>query len=101
MVSFPYYSHSTPIRIPKDMGIVWEAYHKGVPSLGVPGITLEIPDLGNDEFGYEIKLAFQSSLLFFGGDDKQRPQHFSTFDMLCIHIHNSGTPNDHREYPFK
>ena len=20
-----------PIRIPKDMGIVWEAYHKGVP----------------------------------------------------------------------
>ena len=23
MLSFPYYSHSTPIRIPKDMGIVW------------------------------------------------------------------------------
>ena len=23
------------------MGIVWEAYHKGVPLLGVPGITLE------------------------------------------------------------
>ncbi len=23
------------------MGIVWEAYHKRVPSLGVPGITLE------------------------------------------------------------
>ena len=42
MVSFPYYSHSTPIRIPKDMGIVWEAYHKGVPLLGVPGITLDI-----------------------------------------------------------
>ena len=33
----PYYSHTTPIRIPKDMGIVWEAYHKGVPLLGVPG----------------------------------------------------------------
>ena len=32
----------TPIiRIPKDMGMVWEAYHKGVPLLGVPGITLE------------------------------------------------------------
>ena len=29
------YSHTTPIRIPKDMGIVWEAYHKGVPLLGV------------------------------------------------------------------
>ena len=25
----------TPIRIPKDMGIVWEVYHKGV--LGSPG----------------------------------------------------------------
>ena len=36
MVSFPYYSHTTPIRIPKDMGIVWEAYHEGVPLLGVP-----------------------------------------------------------------
>ena len=30
---FPYHSH---FRIPKDMGIVWEAYHKGVPLLGVP-----------------------------------------------------------------
>ena len=24
------------------MGIVWEAYHKGVPLLGVPRITLDI-----------------------------------------------------------
>ena len=39
---YPYYSHTTPIRIPKDMGIVREAYHGGVPLLGVPGITLEI-----------------------------------------------------------
>ena len=39
---FPYYSHTTPIRIPKDMEIVWEAYHRGVPLLGVPGITLGI-----------------------------------------------------------
>ena len=38
----PSYSHTTPIKIPKDMGIVWEAYHKGVPLLGVPGITLEM-----------------------------------------------------------
>ena len=37
----PYDSHTTPIRIPKDMGIVWEAYHKAVPLLGVPGITLD------------------------------------------------------------
>ena len=38
----PFYSHTTPIRIPKDMGMVWEAYHKGVPLLGVPGITLDV-----------------------------------------------------------
>ena len=24
------------------MGIVWETYHKGIPLLGVPGITLDI-----------------------------------------------------------
>ena len=36
---FPYHSH---FRIPKDMGIVWETYHKGVLLLGVSGITLEI-----------------------------------------------------------
>ena len=41
MVSFPYYSHTTPIRIPKDMGIVWETYHKGVPILEVPENTLD------------------------------------------------------------
>ena len=38
---FPYYSHTTPIRIPEDMGRGWETYHKGVPLLGVPGITLD------------------------------------------------------------
>jgi len=37
----PNTSHTTPIRIPKDMGMVWEAYHKGVLLLGVPGITLD------------------------------------------------------------
>ena len=36
----PYYSHTTPIRIPKDMGMVWEAYHKGVPC---PWGSLEFP----------------------------------------------------------
>ncbi len=36
---FPYYSHTIPIRIPWSMGMVWEAYGKGVP-LRVPG---EIP----------------------------------------------------------
>ena len=42
MVSFPCYSHTTPIRIPKDMGIVWEAYHKGVPLLGVPENPIDL-----------------------------------------------------------
>ncbi len=41
MVSFPNYSHTTPIRIPKDMGIVWEAYHKGVPLVGFPENPIE------------------------------------------------------------
>ena len=32
-----------PILFPKDMGMVWEAYHKGL--LGIPGITLDCQDL--------------------------------------------------------
>ena len=36
----PYYSHTTPIRIPQDMGIVWEAYHKGVPGITFDKISL-------------------------------------------------------------
>ena len=49
----PYYSpifHSP--RIPKDMGMVWEAYRKGVPLLGVPGITLDV------EVRFEKKVSF-------------------------------------------
>ena len=38
----PYYSlYHSHFGIPKDMGMVWEAYHKGVPLLGVPEISLE------------------------------------------------------------
>ena len=40
MVSFPYYSHIFRDSYGNGMGIVWEAYHKQVPLLGVPGITL-------------------------------------------------------------
>ena len=36
MVSFPYYSHIFRDSHRSGIGIVWEAYHKGVPSLGVP-----------------------------------------------------------------
>ena len=35
---YPYSSHTILIRIPKDLGVVWETYHKGVPLLGVPGL---------------------------------------------------------------
>ena len=38
--------HHHPIRIPKDMGIVWETYHKGVPLSGVHENTLDLNHLG-------------------------------------------------------
>ena len=41
MVSFPYHSHIFRDSYGSGMGIVWEASHKGVPLLGVPGITLQ------------------------------------------------------------
>ena len=40
------------------MGIVWEAYHKGLPLLGVPGITLDIFS-GTMLFGGEFYLQMQ------------------------------------------
>ena len=43
------------------MGIVWEAYHKGVPLLGVPGITLE---LGSDLDGVAVAPVNLSRLFF-------------------------------------
>ena len=33
-------THTIPIRIPKDMGMIWQAYHKGVPC---PWGSLESP----------------------------------------------------------
>ena len=36
MGSFPYHSHIFRDSYGSGMGIVWEAYHKGVPLLGVP-----------------------------------------------------------------
>ena len=50
MVSFPYYSHIFRdsygsgmgiVWVEILMGIVWEAYHKRVPLLGVPEIALD------------------------------------------------------------
>ena len=42
MGSFPYHSHIFRDSYGSGMGIVWEAYHKGVPLLRVPGISLEV-----------------------------------------------------------
>ena len=41
-ILFPYHSHMNPQRYGNSMGIVWAAYHKGVPVLGVPEITLNL-----------------------------------------------------------
>ena len=38
----PYYSHSIPMCLGILIGILWEAYHQGIPLLGVPGITLDL-----------------------------------------------------------
>ena len=40
-ILFPYHSHIFGDSYGSGMGIVWEAYHKGVPLLGVPGISLD------------------------------------------------------------
>ena len=37
----PYYSHIFRDSYGSGMGIVWEAYHKGVPLLGVPENPIE------------------------------------------------------------
>ena len=41
MVSFPYHSHIFRDSYGSGMGIVLEAYHKGVPLLGVPEKPIE------------------------------------------------------------
>ena len=42
---YPYNSHTTPIRIPKDMGIVWVPLTiRGPMSLGVPGKSSHFVD---------------------------------------------------------
>jgi len=41
MESFPYYSHTVLISLGILLGVVWEAYHKGVPLLGALEIPLE------------------------------------------------------------
>ena len=54
MVSFPYYSHIFRDSYGSGMGIVWEAYHKGVPLLGVPANSSEITILRKQCLGKRI-----------------------------------------------
>ena len=44
MVSFPYpyHSHISRDSYGSGMGIVWQAYHKGVPLLGVPENSIDL-----------------------------------------------------------
>ena len=54
---------------PKDMGIVWETYHKGVPLLGVLGITLDKSCLFRGSIGssWEETLFSIESIPMIGG----------------------------------
>ena len=42
MVSFSYHSHIFRDSYGSGMGVVWEAYHKGVPLLGVPENPIDL-----------------------------------------------------------
>ena len=44
MGSFPYHSHIFRDSYGSGMGIVWQAYHKGVPLLGVPENPIDMRD---------------------------------------------------------
>ena len=81
---YPYYSHTTPTRIPKDMGIVREAYHKGVPLLGVLGITLKYR-----HSPHALASSSQSSPFFFKGG---KPDGIPTLriERPCFRIRNVG-----------
>ena len=61
MVSFPYYSHIFKDSYGNGVGIVWEAYHKGVPLLGVPGITLDISTMILARVALEYRVATNRS----------------------------------------
>ena len=63
-ILFPYHSHNNPQRYGNGMGLVWEAYHKGLPLLGVPGITIDLLHI------FAIISSFESSQVL---EARQRP----------------------------
>ena len=62
MVNFPYYSHIFSDSYGNDMGIVREAYHKGVPLLGVTGLTLD--SCTNHHLGHFLQVCLKDFLEF-------------------------------------
>ena len=67
-ILFPYHSHKNPERYGNGMGIVWEVYHKGVPLLGVPEITLEIAYVAS----ILKQIYISCSFLFFQKEQKYK-----------------------------
>ena len=51
MGSFPYHSHIFRDSYGSGMGILWEAYHKGVPLLGIPENPINTTADGNQKPG--------------------------------------------------
>ena len=59
------YSHILTIRHGIGMGIVWEAYHKGVPLLGVPEnppLILNIRHVGMSLINYQHFVSIRSKI---------------------------------------
>ncbi len=74
----PYYSHTTPVRIPKDMGMVWVPLTiRGSHVLGGPwnilppkktnGCTLKTNGWTLKTNGWTLNLLFQGSMFGFLG----------------------------------
>ena len=57
---FPYYSHIFRDSYRSGMGIVWEAYNKGVPLLGVPENPIENEFLNNLNISNLWKIASET-----------------------------------------
>ena len=58
MVSFPYHSHIFRDSYGSGMGIVWEAYHKAVPLLGVPENPIDTIFKANSPFCCLVVFSF-------------------------------------------
>ena len=72
------------------MGIVWEAYHKQVPLLGVPGITLDMGFSASFSASLGLVMFFLSRLNFFFGTQLQIQYvyiHMYIYICICMCIY--------------